>query len=82
MHCKPFIVFYHLTGYLDRICLLNLQTFNELISVLCAISFWLCRKCHMTKMIFIDSISIHELSFKKLNTTKVVVPNAFIYPNV
>ena len=28
--------------------LLNLHTFNELISVLCAISFRLCHKCHMT----------------------------------
>ena len=42
MDCKPSIVFYHFTGYLDRIfenMLLNLHTFNELISVLCAISF-------------------------------------------
>ena len=44
--------------------LLNLHAFNELISVLCAISFGLCHKCHMT-MICIDSSSIHELSFKK-----------------
>ena len=30
----------------------------------------------------IDSSSIHERSFKKLNTVKVVVPNAFMYPHI
>ena len=40
MDCKPSIGFYHFT--------LNLYKFNELISVLCAISFGLCHKCHMT----------------------------------
>ena len=39
MDCKPSIVFYHFTAYVDRICYLTcIHTFNELISVLCTIS--------------------------------------------
>ena len=33
-------------------------------------------------MICIDSSSIHELSIKKLNSVKVVVPNVFVYPHI
>ena len=48
MDFKPSIVFLSFYGVPRSNMLLNLHTFNELISVLCAISFGLCHKCHMT----------------------------------
>ena len=82
MDCKPSIVFFIILLGTSIEYAIKLA-YNQW-AYICALRylFRALPQVSYDLMICIDSSSIHELSFKKLNGVKVVVPNAFMYRHI